>query len=195
MSEYSKSNVVLLTLAASFLISLLFFYFIYYGTFAKRESVNDKISAVSLEQDNLLVFAVRVNEISKALNDTIKESKFNLPPVKIFDSNLSYKDPGRSWVVFSDDLVLIVLYRDVVSALNQDEIKAVAVHELCHVILGHVSFNPLEKRDINKEKNADECAVNSGTDPYVIISAIAKLASDGEEKSERISALVYKFEH
>ena len=138
--------------------------------------------------DNLLVYAVRINEISSSLNRAIKKSKLNLPPVKLYNSELSYKSPGRSWIAVSEDLILIFLYHDVSNILNTNEILAVAVHELGHTVLSHKNSGLIYQRSIENEKNADKFAINSGIDPNTLISAIDKLIAEDQEKTERIAA-------
>lgn len=137
--------------------------------------------------NNLLVYSIRINAISSSLNQAIKRSNLNLPPVKLFNSELSYKSQGRSWIAVSDNLILIFLYRDVSSILNANEVLAVAVHELGHTVLGHKSLGSTYHRNLKDEKNADKFAVDSGIDPNTLVSAISKF--DEEFKTERVSAL------
>lgn len=175
------------------------------AAFWLRQPSNDGISSIRFElpesvksgkdhsdpisRDNLLVFAFRINAISRSLNDAIKKSSLNLPPVKLYNSELSYKNPGRSWIAISDDFMVIFLFSDVANTLNTNEVLAVSVHEVCHVILDHKSSVLFYYRDVRKEIDADKCTVESGIDPKLLISALNKLAPENYERSERITAL------
>lgn len=154
-----------------------------------EEIYNGESQSDPISYNNLLVYAVRINEISSSLNQAIKRSNLNLPPVRLYSSELSYKSPGRSWIAVNDDLILIFLYHDVSSTLSANEILAIAVHELGHTILGHKNPGSIYQRNTEHEKDADKFAVDSGIDPMILISAISKLAADDEERSERIAAL------
>jgi hypothetical protein len=188
-----KSLIVYSVALASFLAMVILFFggFTPYINRPNSDSIAGKLSSVSIDEDNLLIFSIRLNEASSLLNRKIKEANLNLPPVELFDSDLSYKSPGRSWIVVSNDLILIILYRDVLSSLDPDEIQGVVLHELGHVALGHL-ISPLsaEQRDTQMEKDADNFAVDSGINPDVLISAINKLAPESDEKSQRIASLV-----
>ena len=158
----------------------------------ERERSYSENNIYPISHDNMLIFSIRVNEISNSLNETVRKTNPEFPKIKFSNSSSSYKSPDQSWIMISDELILITLFRDVASVLNSIEVKAVAVHELCHVILGHIETNPLlQERSIRKEKDADNCAVNSGIDPNTLVSAIRKLAPEGEEKSQRISVLSF----
>lgn len=145
--------------------------------------------SVPINSVSILVYSVKINEISSSLNDVIKRSKLKLPPVRIYDSDLSYKAPGRSWIAVNNDLILIFLFRDVSSVLNANEVLAVAIHELGHTVSGHKKTGPGNIRNVDYEMEADKFAVDSGIDPKTLISAINKLAFQDEEKVKRIVAL------
>ena len=149
----------------------------------------NKISSVSVGEENLLVLSIRVNEASSSLRKKIEDANLNLPPVVIYDSDLSYRTPGtrRSWILPDKDngLITIVIYRDVLSSLNSDEIQAFALHDLGHFILNHPS-GPLTRRNVSMEEEADKFAIDSGIDPKVLTSAINKLVRDSDEKQERL---------
>ena len=147
-------------------------------------------SSGPINYDNLLFYAIKINEISISLNKAIRKSNLDLPSIKFYNSELSYKSPGRSWMVVSDNTIIIFLYKDVSSVLNADEVMAVAVHELGHFILDHRTSDLVYKRNTAHEIAADKFAVDSGISPVLIISALNKLSPDNYEKSERILALL-----
>lgn len=157
--------------------------------------IADKISTVPIDE-NLLGLSIRINEASTSLHRKIKEANLNLPPVELFDSDFSYKTPGRrmSWIVTNRDnsLITIVIYRDVLAPLNSDEIQAFALHDLCHLVLGHLDDNPLTRkpRNVQMEKDADKCAVDSGINPKVMVSTINKLVPDSDWRVQRLNALI-----
>lgn len=185
-----KHNFVIAALVLHAIVVTAFLFWGYGRTIYSAGSDGGDDSIYPITHDNLLVFSIRVNEISNSLNATMRKTNPELPQIKFSNSNLSYKSPDRSWIIISEELILITLFRDVVSVLNSIEVKAVAVHELCHVILGHMEINPLlNERSISDEVDADSCAVNSGVDSNALVSAISKLAPEGEEKLKRISAL------
>lgn len=155
-----------------------------------RERVFNPDDIYPITHDNLLIFSVRVNEISNSLNKMIKKTNLELPEIKFSNSNSSYKSPDQNWIMVNNELILITLFHDVASVLNSAEVQAVAIHELCHFILGHKETNPLlQERNINKEKEADKCTISFRVNTQVLISAITKLSLVEEEKLERTSAL------
>ena len=139
--------------------------------------------------DNLLVFSARVNNISNSINRFIQGEKWDIPPIKLSDSKLSYKDERRHWLVVNDDYVVFILYEDVSSVLTTEEVVASIFHEIGHVKLGHDVGNPAKKRNIQEEIDADSFAISAGVDPKYISSAIKKLfTEDCEEKQLRLEA-------
>lgn len=148
-----------------------------------------KVNSSPMSFDNLLVYSARINQISSSLNQAIEKSKLNLPPVKLYNSGLSYKTPGRSWMAVGDNLIIVYLYYDVSNILDSNEVLASAVHELGHAVLGHKKSLSIYERNINYEIDADKFAVESGIDPKTLISAINKLAAENEEKTKRVTAL------
>lgn len=198
-------KVVIVAVMGFYTILLCLALFLSSAAFWLRQPSNDGISSIRFElpesvksgkdhsepinRDNLLVFAFRINAISRSLNDAIKKSGLNLPPVKLYNSELSYKNPGRSWIAISDDFIVIFLFSDVANTLNANEVLAVTVHEIGHAVMGHTAPVSYYYRDIKKEVDADKFAVDSGVDPRFLISALNKLAPDDHEKQERITAL------
>ena len=154
---------------------------------------NSSSSSVPVNKDNLLVFAIRINDISLSLNKAIRQGNLNIPPVKFFDINKSCGEL-KSWFYSDEDLTIIFLCRGLSNTLTKDEVIAYSVHEICHISLGHAETTLLKvgvnQRDINKEKEADRCAVSSRVDPTILMSAINKLSPDNNEKLERIADLV-----
>lgn len=144
-----------------------------------------------INKNDILIFASRMNKVAQSLNRAIKKANLDLPTVRLYESSLSYKVPGRSWIRFQEDLIVIYLYQDVASVLTINEVQAVAVHELGHKILGHIrSPGHLLPRNIQEEKDADKFAVELGIQAKFLISAIEKLGEEASrEKIERIAIL------
>lgn len=146
-----------------------------------------------IREDNLLVFGVRVNEISSSLNKAIKRDKLDLLPVKFFDINKSCGEL-KDWFYIDRNfnLTIIFLCRDLSNKLTKDEIMAYSVHEIAHIVLGHAEFfSPAlpHTRNIIHEQEADDLAVRSGISPSLLMSAINKLSADNQEKDQRIKTL------
>lgn len=152
-------------------------------------SSKGQVNTSPMSFDNLLVYSARINQISSSLNQAIEKSKLNLPPVKLYNSGLSYKTPGRSWMAVGDNLIIVYLYYDVSNILDSNEVLAAAVHELGHAVLGHKKPTSIYDRNIDHEIDADKFAVESGIEPKTLISALNKLAAENEEKTRRVTAL------
>jgi len=149
-------------------------------------------SSVPVSRDNILVFALRINDISSSLNKAIKQGNLNIRPVRFDELNRSCGE-FNSWYYDDDYLTIIYLCRDLSNLLTKDEVVAYSVHELCHILLGHNDKNvprtSNKQRNIEEEIDADYCAVESKVDPVILTEAIRKLASDDpwiNEKNRRI---------
>jgi Zn-dependent protease with chaperone function len=68
--------------------------------------------------------------------------------------------------------------------LNDDEVKAVTLHELGHVCMGHL-INPLSDPEgsCKQEMEADAFAVSLGANPKALMSAMLKICEGGGRRA------------
>ena len=142
-----------------------------------------------LGEGGLLVVAFTINEISNSLDQSVRKNNPELPPIKLRDIGISYKD-SNSWMTIDDNLIIVFLHSDVANLLTKAEIEAYALHEIGHVKLKHFGRSYFS-RVVQEEISADIFAIMSGVKADVMISAINKLSFNNDEKSARIEVLGY----
>lgn len=142
---------------------------------ATMESDKSTRIDVPISFDDRLIFSFRMSELNTRLRDmfskVIKDKN-----IQIKSNNQSYRGQS-SMVVISNKSIEIQLYRDMANVFTKKDALAYAVHEMCHVILGHYA-NPLSNdRALELEIQADVCAYQNGINPADLISAINILES------------------
>lgn len=122
----------------------------------------------------------------------IENDELEIPPVEIFKF-ISADIYAKDYVMFTSKKIIIFLNLNVLSNLNDSELKALIAHEIGHYVLGHLSdrprtFNVTEAGDLKQEKDADSFAAkHEGRES--IASAISKLVWNEQEKKTRLDVL------